>query len=138
MPLYLCRAEAGVIPEADREAVAGEILRIHCEVTGAPPTFVHTFFMDETPRGTASGDRAVALLGSIRAGRTDAQKADMVGQMEAAIRACVKAPLGDVRGTLVETPASWIMEGGDVMPEPGEEAAWLEAHEAKLRAAEAS
>jgi hypothetical protein len=25
------------------------------------------------------------------------------------------------------TPASWILEGGRVLPEPGEEAAWLAA-----------
>lgn len=137
MPLYLCRAEPGVIPEGAREAIAVEILRIHCEVTGAPPTFVHTFFMEETPRGSTPGERAVALLGSIRAGRTDEQKTSMIEGMQDAIRACVAGPLGTVSGTLVETPASWIMEGGDVMPEPGEEAAWLEAHEAKLRAAEA-
>lgn len=26
------------------------------------------------------------------------------------------------------TPASWILEGGRVLPEPGEEAAWLADH----------
>lgn len=29
-----------------------------------------------------------------------------------------------------DLPASWIMEGGDILPEPGEEAAWLEKHNA--------
>lgn len=26
------------------------------------------------------------------------------------------------------TPASWILEGGRVLPEPGEEEAWLAGH----------
>jgi len=29
---------------------------------------------------------------------------------------------------LLEVPAAWVMEGGAVMPEPGEEAAWLARH----------
>jgi hypothetical protein len=27
---------------------------------------------------------------------------------------------------LVDVPARWVMEGGAIMPEPGQEAAWLE------------
>ena len=27
-----------------------------------------------------------------------------------------------------DTPARWIMEGGHVLPEPGEEADWLAKH----------
>lgn len=138
MPLYLCRAEAGAITPPAKQTIADAILRIHCEATGAPPTFVHTFFMDETPRGAAEGEAAVALLGSIRAGRTDAQKDSMIEQMEAAIRSSIDDSDAKVGVTLVETPASWVMEGGDVLPEPGEEAAWLAAHEAKVRAAEST
>ena len=31
----------------------------------------------------------------------------------------------------VDVPAKWAMEGGDIMPEPGEEDAWFAAHAAK-------
>jgi len=34
----------------------------------------------------------------------------------------------------VDVPAKWAMEGGDIMPEPGEEAAWFAAHAAKAAA----
>ena len=30
---------------------------------------------------------------------------------------------------IFDTPAHWAMEGGEIMPEPGEEAAWLAAHQ---------
>ena len=39
----------------------------------------------------------------------------------------------DVAVLLLDTPASWVMEGGDIFPEPGEEAEWLAAHEARAR-----
>lgn len=29
---------------------------------------------------------------------------------------------------LTDVPASWLMEGGRIVPEPGEEAAWLAGH----------
>ena len=28
----------------------------------------------------------------------------------------------------VDVPSKWIMEGGELLPEPGEEAAWLAKH----------
>jgi hypothetical protein len=32
-----------------------------------------------------------------------------------------------IRVDLTDVPASWLMEGGRIMPEPGEEADWLAA-----------
>ena len=36
----------------------------------------------------------------------------------------------EVGVTTVDIPSKWNMEGGAIMPEPGEEAAWLEKHHA--------
>tara|TARA_Y100000780_G_scaffold173026_1_gene158142 strand:+ start:688 stop:960 length:273 start_codon:yes stop_codon:yes gene_type:complete len=33
--------------------------------------------------------------------------------------------LNKVEATLVGFPASWAMEGGEILPEPGEEESWL-------------
>ena len=55
--------------------------------------------------------------------------------MKAEIRASVSRHVGlaldDVVVGINDTPASWVMEGGDIMPEPGDEAAWLAAHAAR-------
>jgi hypothetical protein len=48
--------------------------------------------------------------------------------MVAALAEALGRAPGDVRVSLLEVPASWVMEGGAVMPEPGEEAAWLARH----------
>ena len=47
MPLYLCNAAKGAISDAAKPKIAADITRIHCEVTGAPPQFVHAFFVEE-------------------------------------------------------------------------------------------
>ena len=42
-----------------------------------------------------------------------------------------EAPAIENQAITSDIPASWGMEGGDIFPEPGEEAEWLEKHEAK-------
>lgn len=130
MPLYLCNARTGAVSADIKARIADDITRIHCEVTDAPPTFVHAFFFEE---GAAPdvGDKTVALHGNIRAGRTDAQKKKIMDQMREAVHARTGISRDQIGMTIGDVPASWAMEGGDVMPEPGEEAAWLEAHAAK-------
>ncbi|MEM8785312.1 MAG: tautomerase family protein [Pseudomonadota bacterium] len=131
MPLYLCNSPKSTISDEAKPAIAADITRIHCEVTGAPPAFVHVFFLEDSPFLPLEG-KSVVLLGNIRAGRTDETKAGMIEQMVQSLHKNAGIPIEDIQGTATDTPARWIMEGGDVFPEPGEEAAWLAAHEAKL------
>ena len=136
MPLYVCNSKAGSIPEEAKAQIADDVTRIHCDVTDAPPTFVHVFFFEDAPHQPL-GDNTAFLFGSIRHGRTDAQKAQICEEMRASIGAHAGIALSEILVTTRDTPASWVMEGGDILPEPGEEEAWLAAHEAKMTAAEA-
>ena len=133
MPLYICNSKAGSVPEAAKEKIAADVTRIHCDVTDAPAKFVHVFFFEDGPMPPL-GDKSAMLYGQIRHGRTDAQKAQICAEMKASL-AKHTGLAGDTLQTFTtDTPASWVMEGGDVLPEPGEEEAWLAAHEAKLAA----
>ena len=138
MPLYLCRTAEGAVAGPVKQQIAEDITRIHCAVTGAPPVFVHAFFLPMVPMGPtapAGADApAIAVRATIRAGRTDAQKADIHDQLHAAIVARTGHGPADIAVEIVDTPASWVMEGGEIFPEPGEEAPWLEAHEARMAA----
>lgn len=127
MPLYICNTPPGRIPESAKPGIAEDVTRIHCDVTDAPRTFVHVFFMEQDEADT------VLLQGNIRGGRTDEQKADMRAQMKAAIIAQAGLAEETVMVNTVDVPASWVMEGGDILPEPGEEAAWMERHLAKTQ-----
>lgn len=135
MPLYIVNSKAGLMPSEAKPRIAADVTRIHCDVTGAPPTFVHVFFFDDAPMPPL-GDKSAMLYGQIRAGRTDAQKAQIVEEMAASVSAHTGLAAQSVHAFTTDTPASWVMEGGDVLPEPGEEDAWLAAHEAKLAAQE--
>ena len=127
MPLYMCNAVKGVIPESAKRKIATDITDIHCEITGAPRTFVHVFFFEDAPQLPING-KSVFVFASIRAGRTDTQKSDLASRIKASIHAHAGVPLCDIIADTTDVPASWVMEGGDVLPEPGEEAAWLAAH----------
>ncbi len=133
MPLYICNSKAGALPSKAKAKIASDVTRVHCDVTGAPPQFVHVFFFED--RDTPPlGDKSAMLFGSIRAGRTDDQKAQICAEMRQSIHDHTGIALADVAAMTRDTPASWVMEGGDILPEPGEEEAWLAAHEAKLAA----
>ena len=133
MPLYICNSATGALSDAAKAKIAEDITRIHCEITDAPPTFVHAFFFEDAEHLPLNGMKA-CLFGSIRSGRTDEQKAQLVEQMRESINAHTSIPMDDIFAMTADTPASWVMEGGDLLPEPGEEAEWLAAHEAKLAA----
>ncbi len=127
MPLYRCTVPAGTIPTDQRAAIAAAVTEIHCDVTGAPDTFVHVFFFDVPAADEPPRHR---LHGSIRAGRTDAQKEELHARLRDAIVRITAASDADVSVTSNDVPAKWIMEGGMLLPEPGEEADWLAKHHA--------
>jgi 4-oxalocrotonate tautomerase family enzyme len=119
--------EEGLTQEGQRARIAKEIVRIHCGVTGAPATFVHAFFSEAAPRALPAGRRAF-VLGSIRAGRSDEQKQQIVREVTDAVADALGCKPAEVGVATADVPASWIMEGGELLPEPGDEAAWLERH----------
>jgi len=120
MPLYICGAPADELSAEKRQLIADEITRIHCELTGAPATFAHVVFDESKPD--------YSVFGTIRAGRTDETKAAMRREMANAVAKTVGVTAADVGVVTVDVPASWVMEGGDLLPEPGEEEAWLAQH----------
>ncbi|MEL6829361.1 MAG: tautomerase family protein [Pseudomonadota bacterium] len=130
MPLYMCNAPKGTISDAAKPKIAADITRIHCDVTGAPPQFVHAFFLEDAP-SPPIGEHKAMLFGSIRAGRNDAQKAQIVAEMRRSVHIHAGIPLAEVAMMTTDVPASWVLEGGEIMPEPGEEAEWLARHHAQ-------
>lgn len=127
MPLYRCAVAEGLTQEAQRARIAKEVVRIHCGVTGAPPSFVHAFF-SELPRSALPAGKRAFVLGSIRAGRTEAQKQQIVRELTDVVAEVLGCEANEVGVATADVPASWVMEGGELLPEPGEEAEWLARH----------
>jgi len=122
MPVYHCTLPPALLDDARRSQIANDITRIHCDKTGAPPHFAHVLFVD------AAAGAAPVVLGSIRAGRPAALRAEMAAAMAEAVARSLGVEAGRVQVQLLEVPAAWVMEGGAVMPEPGDEAEWLARH----------
>ena len=127
MPLYRCAIREGLSSESQRRQIAKEVVRIHCGVTGAPPSFVHAFF-HERPSSELPEGRVAFVLGTIRWGRTDEQKAEIVSELTKSVATALACAESEVGVVTVDIPSKWNMEGGSLLPEPGEEAAWLEQH----------
>ena len=144
MPLYICASEKDAIPAAAKQQIAGEVTRVHCQITGAPPTFVHCFFFDKgSPQIAlleqvfkASSDKPYLLFGNLRAGRTEETKDRVIEEMCSGVASILGVSRDEVDMATQDIPAKWVMEGGDLLPEPGEEAEWLKAHNEKLARAD--
>ena len=129
MPVYRCSAPVGSVPAEARTRIAREFTRIHSRLTGAPPSFVHVHFVDVDQ---AIGDGlAFEIHGTVRAGRSGRITSQLVEQLTAAFSRIADVAPGAVVVRVDEIAASWIMEGGEVAPEPGAEAQWLERHEGR-------
>jgi phenylpyruvate tautomerase PptA (4-oxalocrotonate tautomerase family) len=124
MPLYRCMVAPGLTTFEQRARIAEAVTRFHCEIAGSLPEFVHVFFAEDGKGQLPAGRRAV-LLGSIRAGRSAEQKQRLVAELRAMLAATLALPEAELLVATVDIPARWVMEGGRMLPEPGEEAAWL-------------
>jgi phenylpyruvate tautomerase PptA (4-oxalocrotonate tautomerase family) len=127
MPLYRCVVAPKLSSYEQRAEIADQVTRIHCEVTGGLPLFVHTFFVEDEA-GMLPSDKRALMLGSIRAGRSAEQKARLVSELEESLAHGLDLARDQVSVVTVDVPARWVMEGGDVLPEPGDETAWLAKH----------
>lgn len=128
MPLYLCNAVKDTIPETAKSKIAADITNIHCAVTGTPSLFVHAFFFEDAPQQPLNG-KTVFLFGNIHGGGTDEQKRVLVDRMRHSIHKHAGIPLREIVVDTTDIPASWVMEGGEIHPEPGKEEASLKAHD---------
>ncbi len=144
MPLYLCVSPKSTIAQPDKQRISEAITDVHCQVTKAPPEFVHVFFFEagqvqalENFLGAPMNEEGHLLLGNIRSGRTEETKLALVGGMRQKVAEILAVGLSEVQMLTRDIEAKWVMEGGDLLPEPGEEAAWLEKHKQKMETATA-
>ena len=125
MPFYHAIVRPDLLSYEAREQFSGDVVDIHCGVTGAPRSFVHVL-ITEDQGGRLPDGASGAVAGTIRAGRTDEQKAEIHTRVSAALADRAGVDVGTVSTTSRDIPASYTMEGGALLPEPGspEEEAW--------------
>lgn len=128
MPYYRCITPEGAVALDKRRQVAKAFTDIHCGSTGAPRSFVHVEFIETDGGASDEFGTPYYVDGRNRAGRPETVKAKLLADLTGAFVSVTGAPADQVGGRIHEAPASWTMEGGSVLPEPGEEGPEWYAH----------
>ena len=122
MPIYRFKVPADSVSFEQREKVAMDVTDVHCGSTLAPRHFVHVFF-DEQTEGASEYPTRYYLDAINRAGRPQEVKDKLLDNLLNAFVRHTGVSRDQISGRIGETPASWAMEGGQVLPEPGQETA---------------
>ena len=128
MPVYSLTS-SNTITDINKEKLANLFTDVHCELTGAPEQFVHVLFAENIP--LINGNE-LYIQANVRSGRTEATVADLRKQLVEKSAAILEIPSNQVSINLLEIQPKWCMEGGYIMPEPGEEDEWFEKVNAAL------
>lgn len=124
MPLYTVSTGRSLDVKS-RKALANLIMDVHCGITGAPKTFVNVMYCENIP---LEEGLQMNVLGAVRKGRTAEMNDTLQGELISQITAMFKMSDLQLDLSLFEVPAQWVMEGGEILPEPGEEdqCEWLQ------------
>lgn len=138
MPTYIVSAEASLLSQENKRSIAAAITEEHNHVTGANLFFAQVIFHDIASGNHFMGGRElrhdqIFFHGHVRSGRTREQKADLLKRIVARICAVVDVPAVSIWGYISELPPSHMIEYGEVLPEPGQEAEWMASLDPQVR-----
>ena len=121
MPLYMLTTKKP-FSNRQREDLAVKIVDVHSGMTGAPRTFVNVVF-SLTEFMEPGVD--LHIMANVRGGRTQELNESIKKAMIDECSEIARVQANSVGFTYFEIPAGWIMEGGLVLPDPGDEEEWL-------------
>ena len=121
MPYYRCTIPQDALSFEQRQEIARAFTDIHCGSTGAPRSFVSVAFFETVPDAAAEHPTPYYVDGANRAGRPESVKQQLLSDLTDAFGRIAGVAPGQIAGRITENPASWTMEGGFVLPEPGQE-----------------
>jgi phenylpyruvate tautomerase PptA (4-oxalocrotonate tautomerase family) len=129
MPIYTCTTTESTLTADSKTTLAAEIARIHSAINHVPSTYVNVVF-HELPADAiyTDGRPAVPVLvsGWVRAGHPDADTTRLATEISAAVTRVTGVLAERVMVVFLSSPAHYAVEGGRVLPEPGEEQAWID------------
>jgi phenylpyruvate tautomerase PptA (4-oxalocrotonate tautomerase family) len=128
VPIYTCTTNDSTLSANSKKALSGEIATIHSEINHVPSTYVNVVF-HELPADSVYTDGApaspVLVSGWVREGHPKAETTRLATEIAAAVTRVAGVPAERVLVVFETSPASFAVEGGRVLPEPGDEAAWI-------------
>ena len=130
MPIYTCTTAQSTLTRDSKTALAGQITRIHAEINHVPSTYVNVVF-HELPADNVYTDGVPAqpllISGWVRDGHPESETTRLATEIASAATYSTGIPADRVLVVFQSSPAHYAVEGGRVLPEPGEEAAWIAA-----------
>jgi phenylpyruvate tautomerase PptA (4-oxalocrotonate tautomerase family) len=128
MPIYTCTTTAATLPGPVKATLAAEIAKIHSAINHVPSTYVNVVF-HELPSDNVYTDGVpaspVLVSGWIREGHPKAETTRLVTEIASAVTRITGIAAERVLAVFESSPASFAVEGGRVLPEPGQEQAWI-------------
>ncbi|WP_327425871.1 tautomerase family protein [Streptomyces sp. NBC_01236] len=128
MPIYTCTAAQGSLTSEVKALLAAEITRIHVDINHVPPAYVNVVF-SELPADSvfAGGQPATPLIltGWVRRGHPQEEATRLALELSSVIVRISGIDESRTMVVLQDGPARSAVEGGRVLPEPGEEKEWL-------------
>jgi phenylpyruvate tautomerase PptA (4-oxalocrotonate tautomerase family) len=129
MPIYTCTTTESTLTADSKKVLAAEIARIHSAINHVPSTYVNVVF-HELPADAiyTDGRPAVPVLvsGWVRAGHPDADTTRRATEISTAATRVTGISAERVIVVFTSSPAHYAVEGGRVLPEPGQEQAWID------------
>jgi phenylpyruvate tautomerase PptA (4-oxalocrotonate tautomerase family) len=128
MPVYTCTTTTATLTADVKSALAQEISRIHTEINHVPSTYVNVVF-HELPAGGVYTDgvpaNPVLVNGWVRSGHPADKTTRLATEIAAAMSRIANVDPDRVMMVIQNSSASGAVEGGRVLPEPGQEQAWI-------------
>jgi len=130
MPIYTCTTTVSTLGGGTKAALATEIAKIHSAINHVPSTYVNVVF-HELPPDAIYTDRVpaspVLVSGWVREGHPVGETTRLATEIAGAVTRIAGVPTERVLVVMQSSPARFAIEGGRVLPEPGQEAAWIAA-----------
>ena len=128
MPVYTCTTTESTLSAQTKKALAGEIGTIHSEINHVPSTYVNVVFNVLPADAVYTDGRPAApvlMNGWVRAGHPEDETTRLAIEIAHAITRIADVPAERVLVVFQTSPARFAVEAGRVLPEPGQEHAWI-------------
>lgn len=128
MPVYTCTTTRSALTASTKAALAAELASIHSRVNHVPSEYVNVVFYALPEDDVYTGGRPAAPLivdGWTRTGHPEAQVDRLVREIADAAARVTGIPPERILVIIGNSPARFAIEGGRVLPEPGQEDAWV-------------
>ncbi|WP_006244211.1 tautomerase family protein [Mycolicibacterium tusciae] len=124
MPLYTCTIAESTLSADVKSKLAAEVTRIHSAVNHVPSTYVNVVFNEVAAENIYTDGRPAHPLivnGWVRSGHPEDQTSRLVAEIAGAATQVTGIPAERVLVVIGNSPARFAIEGGRVLPEPGQE-----------------